>query len=406
MSYEDFYKEFGFDRSVYEDKTLYQGKTRTQWLRDTKIMTDNPISIKFFEECGKIQKPFKNYGIEKNGNYYPIDNRTYVSHSTYDGIEPLVKHLDFYFANFADNLSKKHTRKDFINFALDLNKFMGEIDFYFILSKIMHLRNACQFQIQKEVSRDALFCDSSQITSVSDIPWFHHKVIEFFFEDSDLPTFLVYRGSFDGLVDEFNIPHKVVGKQEEGIHFFAETPTLGSVLFSVDNETLPLLFSRNYNELLSVVNSDTTSKLTLNSKEGAELTKEEIPHLVSGVVTCLKSMVYAHCDPTHIRHNVPQSTLKDGKAKIKGRPKSEVNKIIYVPKVQYENSASSNNTSKEKRKFLGKLPYFRIYKNDRYVNMEKDKKYFYPKVLGENGEDPVEREYTKYIARKINTPFK
>ena len=283
----------------------------------------------------------------------------------------------------------------------------GDIDLYYLLSKILHLKQTCQFQVPTEVSTDALFCESSQITHTSHIPWFSHKAIEFFFEDLNLPTFLVYRGSFRSLLNEFNIPNREVGESDDdAIHFFAETPSLGTVLFSVDNTNLHHLFSKNYDELISLGNSEVGGGMTINTKQSTDFTSEEIPHLVSAVLSCLKSMIYANSDPLRIEYNVPISSLKSGKRGVKGRPTGQVNKIIYLPKVRYKKGNSPNNESGDKRAFFGRLPYYRIYKDDKFVNMEKGKKYWYDKVFGTNGEDPVEAVNTTYIARKLKTPFK
>ena len=391
------------------DKTLYQGKTRQQWLDAKQTTPSNQMSKDILMRLIEISEKnsYKNYGLEKNGFYYPPDYKTYISHATYDGIEPLVKHLNYELPTFANKLSAKNNKEDFVKFILDLNNLQSDIEMYYFLCKMDYLKSSCHYQIRKEVSKDALFCKNKGIATTKDIPWervFPRNMIEFFFEDPNLPTFLAYRGSFSSLIKKFDIPYKKVGSEDEyAIHFFAETPSLGTTLLTIDNENLCSLLSQNYDEMLEYHNPHTLSEFNFGAKTTSNFTKQEIPHLVSAVITCIKSLIYADCDPLHIESNVSVSSLKDGKPNVKGRPKGEIHRIVYVPKVRYAKNESSCG-SDQTRRFLGKLPYTRTYMDDRFVNV-KGKTLEYPKVLGSNGEDPVEREHSIYIARKIKTPF-
>ena len=394
---------------IINDKTLYQGKTRQEWINAKQLTPSNKMSMDILMRLMKIgnKNGYKNYGIEKNGCYYPPDYKTYISHPTHDGIEPLVKHLNYDLPNFANKLFAQNSKENFVKFILDFNKLQSDIDMYYFLCKINYLQSSCHYQIRQEVSKDALFCKNEGITTTRDIPWervFPRNIIEFFFEDPNLPTFLAYRGSFSSLVKKMGIPCKNLGTEDDhAIHFFAETPSLGTTFFTIDNENLSSLLSQNYDELLAHHNAPAIGDFNFGAKTTSNFTKQEIPHLVSAVITCVKCLIYADCDPLHIESNVPMSSLKDGKPNVKGRPKGEIHRIVYVPKVRYANDKSSCG-SDQTRRFLGRLPYTRTYKAKCFVNV-RGKTLHYPKVLGANGEDPVEREYSTYIARKIKTPF-
>ena len=403
---------FGDDPNYVDpmnDKTLYQGKTRQQWIDAKRVTPSNEMSRDILMHLIEIgnKNIYKNYGVEKNGSHYPPDYRTYISHATYDGIEPLVKHLNYELPTLANKLVSKNSEKDFIDFILDLKKLQSDIEMYYFLCKMNYLKSSCHYQIREEVSKDALFCKNKGITTTKDIPWervFPRNMIEFFFEDPNLPTFLAYRGSFSSLAKKMGIPYKKVAFEDENaIHFFAETPSLGTALLTIDNENLLSLLSQNYDELLAYHNAPVRPDFNFGVKTTSNFTKQEIPHLVSAVITCVKCLIYADCDPLHIESNVPISSLKDGKPNVKGRPKGEIHRIVYLPKVRYAKDESSCGSG-QTRAFLGKLPYSRTYKDERFVNV-RGKTLHYPKVLGENGEDPVEREHSLYIARKIKTPF-
>ena len=132
---------FGDDPNYVDpmnDKTLYQGKTRQQWIDAKRVTPSNQMSRDILMRLIEIgnKNIYKNYGVEKNGCHYPPDYKTYISHATYDGIEPLVKHLNYELPTFANKLIGKNSKEDFVNFILDLNNLQSDIEMYYFLIQI------------------------------------------------------------------------------------------------------------------------------------------------------------------------------------------------------------------------------------------------------------------------------
>ena len=370
----------------------------------------SPLSHKFHRKLLETAVDYKNYGITKGDLIFPKDAKTYVSHPIQPIIEPLIKNLDYKIAKYMLEEKDKHTQADFVLFVQELIEFYGDSSAYFLLAKMSSLMRPCQVQTETLVSNEALFCESKGFDNVSDIPWdacFHHNIIEFFFECPNLPTFLVYKGSLNQLFLDFKVKLSDLSHdnyfEENALHFFAETPCGVVNYFCVDNETLTSLISKD----ISGVHHEENRFDSSANFEG-NFSQDEFPHVADAIMVCLRSIIYANCDPTYVDLNVSKSSLKGGKPNIKGRPNGTRNKIIYAPQQIYtyaDGESTLQNKYERKRAWLGKLPYTRKYKADRYTNL-KGKTLRYPMCLGKNGENPLEREMTKYIVRKPKTPFK
>ena len=393
--------------------------------KQNRYSPHSPFIMSYSQELVKKQASFsfKNFGVRKGDLIFPKDARTYIQHPAEKIIEPLVKNIDYDLAKYALKRKEGCSEEDFNLFAKEHMVHYGDSNTYSLLVKMLRLINPCQVQVETLVSNEALFSESKGFDDMADIPWddcFHHKVIEFYFECPNLPTFIAYKGSLNKLMSDFKVKIRADEpwcNDESAIHFFSETPSGLTNYFCVDRESLPSLISKDISECPhdeegSRVEVAEGMFLPIGLDNQRNFSEDEFPHVANAIMVCLRSIIYANCDATYLDLNVSRSSLGSGKPNIKGRPKGTTHKIIYVPLQvnRYSDdgdSPISRNESEGKRAWLGKLPYTRKFKHDRYEKSGlQGQTKRYPMCLGRNGENPLEREMTKYVVRKPKTPFK
>ena len=412
----DDYINFTDKQNAYmEDVIALKAKDNpieAQAIRETGRMITSPLSHDVIDKITEIEPTFKPYGRIKGDSVFPIDDRSYIENEGHGGIEPLVKDLDYRLAKYIIEIEADYSKSDFQTFIREYLYLYGRNPLLSLLAKIQYIYRSCQVHITTGVSTDALLQTKSEgFDSVDDIPWRAHSIMEFFFEDKNLPTFIVYRGKIQDLLLSFGLDLDVEVEEGEGLHFFSETPSWMVGYFCVDNETLSSLISKD----VSSLSFEAESILSLNTD--ACFTDQEFSHLSDAIMTCIRSLIYAHSESEGGQdysedcweENVGKKSIKNGKPNVKGRPQGRIDKVIYLPKaIPYAESkekSSCVSESDEKRAYYGKLPYSRLYKDDRFVNL-KGKRVHYPECLGRNGESPLDNEMTKYIVRKRKTPFK
>lgn len=345
---------------------------------------------------------FKNYGTEVDGLLYAKDPRYYMVNSEHGILQPFVKHINYDFAQAVLNLRNKYGQDMFsdIVYRLFVEIFATSVhDLTFLLTRMYNIESGCQLQTDKLISDELLFASHEGFETMSDIPWFHHRVVEFFFDCSDLPTLLSYRGNPNFLLQFFGLNFGTMpiygasgdeAFEEDTILFFAETPSLGLATFVVDSTTM--------GNLLNLDSSDIPCRESHDT-----LSQTEFEGLGSVIKICLSSMIHAHAEPKSLESNPNKKSLGLGKPNVKGRPNGSKYRVMYVPRINYINN---NDKPSNSRNFYGRCCVYRKYRHDRYAKsgLQGQTRYI-PPVLGANGENPHEKKNVKYRLHKRETGY-
>lgn len=239
-----------------------------------------------------------------------------------------------------------------------------------MLQEAFHRRVGVQMRVQKEVSDDLALSDLGDL-QFGEIPW-PASSIEFFFEDPELPTVLVSKGTVAEF--EHSIPGGVFleGDRADRITCRMETKDGVSMVLNLKEHIWKQVFTDGeYVPMADVGLSDLPGASTaLDRSEDAVL--REMLRLT------VKVCAYATL-PRYKPEPVNEVTRRmGGKVGWRNRPKRPAVRVVYMPSVHSERPGDAGSPETGgKRNYSGHRGYFRVFRHDRYINM-KGKRIFVP----------------------------
>jgi hypothetical protein len=286
--------------------------------------------------------------------------------------EALTKNLNYWptqCGRFGADKSKGE-KENFIHMAQEIMGYSAVVE---MLNKLYHAKYGSQMVVEECVSRDLSFSDMEHV-GIENVP-FPRESLEFFFEDSNLPTILCYRGTLRNQAMGLGLDLVHCNDSEadnDSINFWVEGHAGAGMAFRAS--------SHNWNEMLGASNSEVQ-----DLKGSIAFADEEWEQLKIAFRLCIKVLAYASI-PRMAPKIVSKKALKHGgRPHVKGRPQTEILKVVYLPEITRERQESEKLGGKHA--FRGRRGVLRFYKHERYKNM-KGKYQYLPPLLGPNGELP------------------
>jgi hypothetical protein len=215
--------------------------------------------------------------------------------------------------------------------------------------------------------------------NIADIPW-RSKSTEFYFEDPNLPSVLVYKGTLDGMAEtcglrsnfrDFADPAHECPADDDSVNFWVETGTGAGFAFRAREG--------NWDELINAENRD------IPSLGGTvAFSNEEWETLRTLYQLCIKVLVYASI-PHFMEPITSKKEFKSGgKPGVKHRPKRPAFRVVHLPELRRDTESVEG---VGKHKFRGRRGFMRQYRHARYVNLQGQWRFIHP-VPGPNGTIP------------------
>tara|TARA_A100001037_G_scaffold257294_2_gene243838 strand:+ start:826 stop:1812 length:987 start_codon:yes stop_codon:yes gene_type:complete len=302
---------------------------------------------------------------------------------TMQGGGVLTKNLNYSFAQ--DYGFRDHDRfTEILRFADRVGGMSAVLE---CMQKVYHIQHGAQMFVDKEVSRDLAMTDMSHV-QLDEIP-FPQESLEFYFEDPELPTVLVYRGTMREFVEKLKIPATVIKEDSED--------DADSINFWVESSSGPGMAFRarvsNWHEVVG------DSKRCETLKGSISFSDEEWAQLRVIYQLIIKVLAYAsipYLAPREIgKKGLPRGHGKPG---VKGRPSRPILRVVYLPEQSASHDGGVSHDGDSTKAFYGRRGHMRFYRSPRYKHMKGKFQYIAP-VLGPNGEVPR----TVYKVRKPKT---
>ena len=348
------------------------------------------LRIAEFQGIGTQKPIMSNGGARKVKPKYAGDDdpRICVQSSIEEGKrEPLTKNICY--GNFGKREGKiLNTPGYFAKYLEAVRNIAGMSGVLEGLMKLYHVRHGSQIWVDKAVSSDLSLTDMDHV-GPGDVP-FPQESLEFFFEDPNLPTVLVYRGSMNEQLKRLKVEDEVgIGSRQspldydtDSINFWCETATGGGMAFRAR--------AHNWDEMMSANDAGEIEKL----KGSVAFDNTEWPQLRDLYKLCIKVLAYASI-PHLAPRVVGKKDIPTGRPNCKGRPATKIYRVVYLPEVSRGGGEATGDG--QRHEFKGRRGHMRFYSSKRYTNM-KGKFQYIPPVLGPNGEMPK----TIYKVRKPN----
>ena len=255
-------------------------------------------------------------------------------------------------------------------------------------SRVRQCLEGSQFWVSKEVSDD-LQASDIDAPDFATLEW-PHDFLEIYFEDRTLPSFLFHRSRRDSLAEfiskqsEINIsiePALILGYSSETVLYdiYADTKDGGIVSVSLAASDM------NAYAVSGLVNEHFDHHRAFNE---SDINEEENAGIMWMANMAFKALLFAASEGCAPRKTDDQPTKKQGgKPGFKSRPKRPRLIVEYLPRHRKERKEQSAAVTGKTHEFNGRRGHWRIYKSDRYVQMQGKRQFIYP-VPDKNGNYP------------------
>lgn len=312
------------------------------------------------------------YGVKKPIIAKPGDVGMRVRSLNEGEEEILTKNLNY---EFARSTLSQGSILQVINLAEHFGGMSAVLEH---MQKSYQLTYGSQMFVDKEVSRDLMLTDMTHI-KLDEVP-FPTESLEFYFEDPELPTVLVYRGHMKDFVERLGLPASIIENDEEAetdsINFWVETVNGGGMAFRARIS--------NWHEIVSETEPQECETL----KGSISFSRDEWADLRVIYRLIIKVLAYASI-PYLAPREVSKKSLPRGQGKpgIKGRPSRPILRVVYLPEQSSNTSSQDGGNESSAKAFYGRRGHMRYYRSPRYKHMKGKFQYIAP-VLGPNGEVP------------------
>lgn len=259
-------------------------------------------------------------------------------------------------------------------------------------SLLVHCKRGAQIWISREVSDDLLASDIDEPDFAS-LEW-PHDTLEFYFEDQDIPTFLLQKGGREQLRDDicrylewdksrFQIAHGTQG-------YGSGTRLIDLLVETKDHAVASVTYSDEHmNHFASGDDVPDIPKLGVDHHE-KELDPEEKDELSRLALLAFKVLLFCNSEGLKPRETMEAPTKKQGgKPGFRARPRTKRMIVEYLPRQRSERKQEAQKLGGT-HAFLGRRGHWRTYRHDRYVNKQGTRWFILP-VPGPDGTVPRRR---------------
>ena len=278
----------------------------------------------------------------------------------------------------------------------------------FSKSRIRALTSRCgrfQFSIEKALSDDLLNSDM-QGTHFSEVPW-PARSIEFYFDDPNLPTFLLQ--SYKPDEEMLKVLKDFSNKEERRIL----NEKLGKITDSTKEEETRIVWTTQIREKgyaywlgldvqPEIIDGIAQSADYLDSLQGRDVfkghtfSKPSRDFIATLLTLAYKVLVYISIE-RYRPQQISRKQMRDGKPGVKNRPNRPTFRVVSLPQLRSQEDREREKKERQAtHKFLGRRGHFHYYRDPRFVTRQGTFDYFAP-VLGPDGTLPMR----KFRIRKI-----
>lgn len=267
-------------------------------------------------------------------------------------------------------------------------KFLEQRNFDTVKVLASHLRQKTQgnqLWVSKAVSDDLQMSDIDE-TNFAALAW-PHDVLEFYFEDPMLPTFLFHRREYGAnlrLLKDYT-GHDVT-------QLFEAAGDRGDSVYDLvvcrDNGVSAACITLTASVIDGAVAAGFLEKHAGHMLADGQHDVDEGNALLRLLLLAYKVLLFASsegCAPQ--RSTTKPTRAEGGKPGFKNRPVRPRMKVVYLPAHRKERKKQAAEVSSKSHAFNGRRGHWRVYQADRYVRMKGRRVFIYP-VADANGNYP------------------
>lgn len=270
--------------------------------------------------------------------------------------------------------------KDYYRLHEHTQRFIEMKELDTVKTLAVHLRQKTQgnqMWVAKEVSDDLLSSDID-VTDFAALEW-PHNVLEFYFEDPAIPTFLFHKRKHG---DNLQLLRDLTGHDITNL-FRSDSPSEYVYDFVVcrDNGVSASTLILTDETIDDLCKSDFIEKYADIFAENPDVDDRDAVHNAATqlVLLAYKVLLFASsegCAPQRV--TTKPTKAEGGKPGFNNRPNRPRMKVVYLPAHRKERKKQAAEVSGKSHAFNGRRGHWRVYQADRYVRMKGRRVFIYP----------------------------